>query len=308
MRQCDYINLENEFIPAATINEAAKIAGFNLDNFVPGIDCLATIQDKYLQRQHISSAGIPGPFAVDASQAPELGFPVMLKSRLGGYDGKGTRVVQSESEFKALESKQISGWMAEQFVEFNREVSVMVCATGTEFFSFPAMITEQTNQVCDTVYLLADKDKNGLAQQVAVSTVAALGGRGLFGVELFETKSGEFWVNEVAPRPHNPGHYTQNWGGTSQFDAHLLLTMGAFGGVVTGSPACMVNILGLDNVGSASMALLGTSLAHPTAFLHWYGKRITKSGRKMGHINTVGPECKERAIGARATFLEAWRT
>jgi 5-(carboxyamino)imidazole ribonucleotide synthase len=114
-------------------------------------------------------------------------------------------------------------------------------------------------------------------------------------------------VNEIAPRPHNTGHYTLDWGGTSQFEAHILSVLGEFDRIHCGVDTCMVNILGLELAQSFQAASREIFLNFPEARLHWYGKSVAKAGRKMGHINVSRVEdARLTAIRARDAFLQAW--
>lgn len=305
--RCARLTLENEFIPAAAIRNAlddTQIAGLT-----PSLDALATIQDKLRQREALARAGVPSPRAVaidaDGRSAMEsIGFPMVLKARFGGYDGKGTRYARTPEEFEAHRGLwSQAGWLAEEFVPFRRELAVMVCIDGEIESAFPTMETVQKRHVCDLVFP-ADAD----ARPVAVAAIRALGSRGLFGVELFELESGEILVNEIAPRPHNTGHYTLDWGGTTQFEQHVRVASGlAIDPAPHGSATCMANILGVEGAGDHRVALAAMLTAEPEAHLHWYGKAESRPGRKMGHVNVVGVDCQDRAVRARDAFLKAWQ-
>jgi 5-(carboxyamino)imidazole ribonucleotide synthase len=191
--------------------------------------------------------------------------------------------------------------MAEEFVPFKRELAVMVCRSKDQTLCFPTMETVQTNHVCDLVF-----PANTDASDVAIKAVEAIEGYGLFGVELFETEEGEFLINEIAPRPHNTGHYTLDWGGISQFEAHVRLVLGLPIPEPKGDEACMANILGIDVPGDWRDGLRAAIQGDPGVHVHWYGKAEARPGRKMGHINAVGPDCRARATAARERFYAAW--
>ena len=305
--QCARLTLENEFIPASALWDALTYDQFAV--ITPSIDALATIQDKLVQRQALARAGVPSPRAVaidgDGQGAIEaIGFPMVLKARFGGYDGKGTRYAKTRDEFEAhrrLWSQ--GGWLAEEFVPFRRELAVMVCIDAQTESAFPTMETVQKHHVCDLVFP-ADAD----GRPVARAAIRALKSWGLFGVELFELESGEILVNEIAPRPHNTGHYTLDWGGTSQFEQHVRVATGLpIDPAPSGQATCMANILGIDDAGDHRPALAAMLEVEPQAHLHWYGKAESRPGRKMGHVNVVGADCVERAVRARDAFLTAWR-
>lgn len=302
--QCDRITLENEFIPAWAIAEAFAVAKAEPQQLLPGWDVLATIQDKLLQRQAYVRYGAPTPRAValegDGREAIEtIGFPMVLKARFGGYDGKGTRYARTREDFEAMRPQWREGWLAEAFVPFRRELAAMVYRSAEACGAFPTMETVQTNHVCDLVYP-AGAD----ASETAIAAVEAVGGYGLFGVEMFELEDGSVLVNEIAPRPHNTGHYTLDWGGVSQFEMHVRLAMGFPLIKPVGGEACMANLLGPPGDGDLRSAL-SSALEVPGSHVHWYGKAY-RAGRKLGHINAVGAECVARATDARSRFWSAW--
>ncbi len=304
---CGAVTLENEFIPADAIRSALGTAGREESCLVPGIETLATIQDKLLQRRAYEKAGVLSPRAVEAKDAESIGFPCVLKARFGGYDGKGTRFARTREEYDLLRPTWEKGWLAEEFVPFRRELAVMACLYEGHRFAFPTVETVQTDFVCDLVF---PADVN--ASEIALNAVHAVGGVGLFGVELFESEEGQISVNEIAPRPHNTGHYSLDWGGPSQFEAHVRAVLGLPPVAPTSSGfAVMANLLGQPNAGDYRQAL-PAALEDPAARFHWYGKADAKPGRKMGHLNVVGsPEERiedvvERAKAARAAFYQAW--
>ena len=308
LRSCARVTLENEFIPAAVILAALELAGRDPSAILPGVETLATIQDKLLQRETYEAHGVPSPEAVelsgDGSMAiAKIGFPMVLKARFGGYDGKGTRHAKTPDDLENFRGLwENGGWLAEAFVPFKRELAVMVCRSPHETHAFPTMETLQTDHVCDTVFP-ADVD----ASEVAIAAVEAVEGFGLFGVELFELPDRSFQVNEMAPRPHNTGHYSLDWGGISQFEAHVRLVLGMPIEPPGGMPTCMVNLLGQPGAGDYRFGLMAAS-ADPGVRVHWYGKAEAKPGRKMGHINVAGRDNIERAKKARERFYQAWTT
>jgi 5-(carboxyamino)imidazole ribonucleotide synthase len=233
---------------------------------------------------------------------------MVLKARFGGYDGKGTRYAHNGDQFEShRELWGAGGWMAEEFVDFSRELAVMVVRTQADSFCLPTVETVQTKHVCDLVYP-AWRD----ASEIALAAVEAMGGYGLFGVELFERTDGALMVNEIAPRPHNTGHYTLDWGAQSQFDLHARLAAN----LPVSAPkspvqSVMANLLGQDGAGDFRSGLRA-ALGDPGVRFHWYGKAKAAPGRKMGHLNVVGPldapttALIQRAIDARDAFYEAW--
>lgn len=309
LRTCDRATLENEFIPAAALQEGIRLAGFDPNFLTPSVETLALIQDKFHQDAAYERAGVPSPRACLLTSNPVLPFPLVLKSRFGGYDGKGTRYARNAEEFQALQSTwdephsldpSQPGWLAEEFVSFRRELAVMVYRDRQTTAAYPTMETVQTNHVCDLVFP-ADTD----ASHIAVAAVEAVGGYGLFGVELFETESGDILVNEMAPRPHNTGHYTLDWGGMSQFEAHVRLTMGfPVPPAVSGMPVCMANLLAPDKPDFDLRSAATAALREPGIHVHWYGKTL-RPGRKVGHINANAGNIRNAAVVARDRFWNA---
>ena len=192
--------------------------------------------------------------------------------------------------------------MAEEFVDFRRELAVMVYVDRTREGAFPTMETVQDNHVCDVVFP-ADVD----GSNVAIQAVKSVGGYGLFGVELFESKDGQLLVNELAPRPHNTGHYTLDWGGVSQFEQHIRIVMGLPPAPLDGVEAAMANLIGQDGPMNWRRGLSAAISSDPAVRVHWYGKEESRAGRKMGHINAVGSDAVSRVKAARERFyLEAF--
>lgn len=302
---CARVTLENEFIPASVIAQALELSGRDPSTVIPGFETLGIIQDKLSQRKALLAKGVPSPKAEEIAEdgtvaVARIGFPAVLKARFGGYDGKGTKFARSGEEFDDLRPIwENGGWMAEEFVEFKRELAVMVYRSPTVTGWFPTMETVQTSFVCDLVF-----PANIDASEVAVAAVEAVDGYGLFGVELFETNDGRILVNEIAPRPHNSGHYTMDWGGLSQFECIARLALGLPVPEPVGEPACMANLLGQTDADNFRLGIMKALTADADIRIHWYGKEESRKGRKMGHINVTGPNMVARAEAARAAFYE----
>ncbi len=302
---CGRVTLENEFIEADAIRKACRIAGASETVLMPGLDCLATIQDKLNQREALARLNVPAPRASALGSivdAEALGFPVVIKARFGGYDGRGTRYAKDVQDLEALRGEWGSGgWLVEEFVPFRRELAVMAYVGERGSGSFPTMETVQRDHVCDLVYPC---DADGSA--IAMRAVESVGGVGLFGVELFQLDDGRLLVNEIAPRPHNTGHYSLDWGGVSQFEQHVRLALGLPLAPPKGEPTCMANLLGQVDTGEYRAAL-AAALEEPGARVHWYGKKESRPGRKMGHINVAGKgDILAAAKRARELFYGAW--
>jgi 5-(carboxyamino)imidazole ribonucleotide synthase len=317
LTRCDRVTLENEFIPADAIREAVRLSGRSEDVIVPGIGALATIQDKLLQRQALLVAGVPSPRAVPMDgggrrAAEEIGFPMVLKARFGGYDGKGTRYARTPEELERHRPLwEAGGWLAEEFVPFRRELAVMVAVGRGQELALETVETIQTNHVCDFTFPsrlgeFGDAD----ASATAIAAVRAVGGQGLFGVELFETADNRLLINELAPRPHNTGHYTLDWGAPSQFDIHVRLVMGLPLEASPGGPTYMANLLGQVGATDYRRGLRAALEADAAVRVHWYGKAESKPGRKMGHLNLAAGEAASATLPRlreiREAFYRAW--
>jgi len=309
--RCEVVTLESEFVSAQAIRAAKS---FDPSRMIPTLAALEIIQDKLTQRQTLAAAGVPSPRAVAIEGQGEqaiaaIGFPMVLKARFGGYDGKGTRYAKTEQEFLSLEPDWgKGGWLAESFVPFQRELAVMVFVQNGRAGAFPTMETVQKDHICDLVFPCTSD-----AAQVAIQAVQAVGGDGLFGVELFELKNGQVLVNEMAPRPHNSGHYTLDWGGPSQFQQHVRVVCGLAPAPATGHPTCMANLMGRPNARDHRNGLRQALKTEPAAAVHWYGKNESRKGRKMGHLNLRANENEPteslvaRTVAAREAFYSGWQ-
>jgi len=288
----------------------------------PGPAALVFAQDKALMRERLGAMGVPCPRnAVVASVADveAFGFPCVLKTTRGGYDGKGVWVVRSaEDVAEPLAVAERTGVriLAEELVEFRRELSALVARSPSgQAAAYPVVQTTQLGGICHEVIAPAPDltdELAGQAQQLALRIAGELGVTGILAVELFETVDGRILVNELAMRPHNTGHWTQDGAVTSQFENHLRAVMD----LPLGSPAprerwsVMVNILGAEprpdggEVGRLYDGYPHALARDPHLRVHLYGKSL-RPGRKVGHVNTYGDDlddCLERARHAAAWF------
>jgi 5-(carboxyamino)imidazole ribonucleotide synthase len=298
LKRCAAVALENEFIPATAIREACRLAGRDESSLTPSLDCLSTIQDKLLQRRAFARAGVPTPAAMPLdgdgwAAARELGYPLVLKARFGGYDGRGTKIVHSPEELEA--SRDLwggGGWLAEAYVPFRRELAVMVARSRSQTLEMETVETQQRNYVCDVTYPARLWDPSVDTSGVPVAAIEAIDGYGLFGVELFELETGAVLVNEIAPRPHNTGHYSLDWGDLSQFEVHVRLALGLplpqpVDGRLKGRSVYMANLMGQEGAVDHRRGISLALEVEPSARFHWYGKAESRPGRKMGHVNLV---------------------
>ena len=255
---------------------------------------LAVIQDKLLQKQCIEQAGLSTPAFIELTEDADFakfGFPLVQKTRKGGYDGKGVLVMKSEA---AMADKLDGACMLEKMVDLEMEPGVMVARDQAgETISYP--VTEMTfddrSNILDLCIVPGriSPELEVKARELAEKTIEALGGVGIFGVEMFVDKAGDVFVNEVAPRPHNSGHYTIEACVTSQYEQHIRAVAGLPLGIPDQMRPCvMYNILGEPgHSGEPVLDGLEVCLQIPGVSLHMYGKAETRGFRKMGHVTVT---------------------
>jgi 5-(carboxyamino)imidazole ribonucleotide synthase len=232
----------------------------------------------------------------------------MLKACEDSYDGRGNFLITSKSKvheaFNYFAGREC---MLEKFVPFTKEISIMVARNPSgQIESFPVAENTHKNNILDTTVVPARiSHKVELkAKMMAEKTMEVLHGAGIFGIEMFVTKKGDVLVNEIAPRPHNSGHYTNEACSVSQFEQHLRAVLDLpLSRPELLSPAVMVNILGPENSnGPYAVKGLKRLMGVPGVKLYIYGKKIAKPRRKLGHITATGRTIKEalaRAAKAR---------
>ncbi len=234
-------------------------------------------------------------------------FPLMAKAVRGGYDGRGTRVIRTQVELEALiEAVDPSLWLLEEFVAFEQELALVACRDhfGT-VQCYPLVETHQHDQVCDWVLApaAASQAVEARARNVAASLLAALDYVGVLSIEFFYGPSG-LLINELAPRTHNSGHYTIEACRTSQFAQQVRIVSGEPLGdtSMTLSGALMVNLLGFETSTAAYARQRQALEALADVHLHWYGKRLARPGRKLGHL-TVELRASDAAERVREASL-----
>lgn len=296
---CDVVTLENEFVDARSLT-ALEAAGRKV---FPTAKSIALVQDKLIQKQTLAAAGLPvpefravaNPEAVTAA-ALELGLPLLLKARRNAYDGKGNVTVRSLDEVSAawrkLGGHDGNELFVEAFCPFVNEVAVIITrGRNGECATYPLVETVQRDHICHIVRAPAvvSPEISAAALDIARRAVTAVGAVGSFGVEMFLTASGEAFVNELAPRVHNSGHYTIEACECSQFENHVRAVLGwPLGSTRMVAPAAvMVNLLGVGK-GPGRPAGFDAALAVPGAHVHIYGKAMSNAGRKMGHVTALG--------------------
>jgi len=264
----------------------------------PDPDTLRTIQDKLVQNRALADAGVPVPefrrvdTPADLRAAGEdLGWPLMLKAREGGYDGRGNRPVEGPEEAEAALEEIGGAALAEELIDFEREVAIMGVVGDGDRRAYPVTETIHREEILRESVTPARTDEavRSRAREVAFDVLELLEGRGVYGIELFETREGGILVNEIAPRPHNSGHWTIEGAACSQFEQHLRAVLGwPLGGTELRAPAVTANLLGdVDEPGPVELSGGEAILEADAASLHWYGKREARPLRKMGHVTLV---------------------
>lgn len=283
----------------------------------PGPDALQFAQDKIRMRTRLAELGVPQPDWAAVSDAEELqafldehGGRAVVKTPRGGYDGKGVRVVGHGTEaadwFAALAEDAHGGQLlVEELVDFRRELAQQIARSPSgEIATYPVAETVQRDGVCAEVFAPAPGAGGRLADvaaSMARDIADGLGVTGMLAVELFETTDDRLLVNELAMRPHNSGHWTQDGALTSQFEQHLRAVLDLPLGLTTPHApwTVMVNVLGGPAEGGLPERVPAAMAAHPGAKIHLYGKS-PRPGRKVGHVNVAGEELDEVAYEARA--------
>ncbi|WP_138429515.1 5-(carboxyamino)imidazole ribonucleotide synthase [Fodinibius saliphilus] len=307
---CDVLTLENEFISSNILKQAQKDSGTPI---FPAPDSFALIENKLIEKQTFEDAGIPvTPYALIKDEdhlenfGDEHGWPYLLKSSKGGYDGYGNETVRDISEaimaFENLGGNSDRDIIAEAFVDFTHELAVQVARNETGHVVYPCCETVQENHICVAVKSPAPVDASvqKKAQELAVQATEAIHGKGIFAYEFFLKPNGDLLLNESAPRPHNSGHYTIEGCVTSQFENHVRAVMGLpLGSTELRTPAvAMINLLGTDRRDAKvenALKALATSDGH----LHLYGKLDSKVGRKMSHYTLLGDEMEQTYTKAK---------
>lgn len=298
VQQADVVTYEFENVPAhaaAWLEERTVVR--------PSSRILHTCRHRLREKQALSALGVPtaafAPIDTKEDLAPaarRLGFPAVLKTTTGGYDGKGQRVVASMAELEQAYDalRPAASLILEAFVPFQRELSVIVARNARgEGATFPVVENVHHDNILHRSAAPApiDADQARKAQQLAVQIAEGLGLVGVMGVEMF---AGDDFllVNELAPRPHNSGHYTLDACVTSQFEQHVRAVCNLpLGSTEQHHAAVMVNVLG-QHVASLLKNAAGV-LSHPRVKLHLYGKKDALPQRKMGHITVLGSSVEE---------------
>jgi len=285
-KACDVVTYEFENVPALTAKTAASTKYLR-----PNARALNVAQDRLTEKTFIQDrAKVPVALFEPVNSVHELkravkrlGLPAILKTRRFGYDGKGQVIIKTEADItKAWAAMKDAPAILEQFIPFKREVSVIAARGLTgETTAYPLIENVHKNHILHSSVAPADNN-DGRAQGLAVQIMSALDYIGVMAAEFFELHDGTLIVNEIAPRVHNSGHWTQDAGCIDQFELHIRAIAGwPLGDTVPKHKMEMTNLIGSDVNDWESLA------EEPKTFIHLYGKRDVKPARKMGHVNRI---------------------
>ena len=314
----DVITFDHEHVPLEVLSslEAASVS------VQPPSKALAFAQNKLKMRQRLSALNLPMPVWREIKTADDLtefigsvGGVAILKTPIGGYDGKGVRVVRSAADAKDwLDNIDDFGGslLAEEKVDFVRELAQLSARnTNAEFAAWPLVETRQVDGVCAVVIAPAPNSSSEMlerCEQIARAIAEDLGVTGVLAVEMFEARDGRILINELAMRPHNSGHFSIEGSATSQFEQHLRAVAGLPLGPTNllAGHAVMVNLLGTGETNTFVEHFALAAERHPAVHLHAYGKAARK-GRKMGHVTVVDDDLDfalSEANAAAAVLLQ----
>jgi 5-(carboxyamino)imidazole ribonucleotide synthase len=308
----DVLTFEFENVPTQTVEWAAEFCEVR-----PAANVLHICQHRLREKQFLAGAGLPLPRFMPVNSAAELadaikhiGTPCVLKTAAFGYDGKGQRKIElREDPAKVWEAFGGSHAVLEQFVEFEKEVSVIV-ARGVDgkMAAYPVCENIHRHHILDVTMVPANisAEVDVQARVLAGEVAEKLGLIGVLAVEMFLLKDGKLLINELAPRPHNSGHFSFDASITSQFEQQLRAVCGLpLGSAESLRPSAMVNLLGdLWANGEPNWV---AAAAMPDVKIHLYGKAEPRAGRKMGHLVAFGNTAEEAmrtALEARAALIK----
>ena len=306
----DVISFDHEHVPLEVL-EALEAEGVNIQ---PPSRALRFAQNKLQMRKRLGELDLPMPAWAEIKNAKSLddfiaanGGVAILKTPIGGYDGKGVMIIRSSSDASAWLNNLDSfggSLLAEEKVDFVRELSQLGARRPSgDFAAWPLVETIQENGVCSVVLSPAPNANSEVIEQtknIAKRIADGLGVTGMLAVELFETRDGRILINELAMRPHNSGHFSIEGSTTSQFEQHLRAVLDLPLGETKpqARSSVMVNRLGLDSTYDFSKNHDEAKALHPEISIHTYGK-AARIGRKMGHITCIAESLDEALTGAK---------
>ena len=296
VKECDVTTFELEHVDTEVLKKL-----YDQDyKIFPSPYVMELIQDKYEQKKLLDEKGIAVPKYKKVESKDDLksfGLPVIQKARKGGYDGKGVMLLRDEND---LNNSIKADSFIEELVDIDKELAIIVARNiEGEIAVYPVveMLFDERVNICDIVMAPARISENleKIAKEMAIKSIEILDGVGIFGVEMFLTKKGEILLNEIAPRPHNSGHYTFESCTTSQFEQIIrAVTNLPLGSTKLISPSVMVNLLGEEGYeGEPFIEGIHEALEIPELSFHFYGKKETKPFRKMGHITVLSEDLDE---------------
>lgn len=278
----------------------------------PSPDNLYIIQNKYRQKKFLKDNGIRVPSFELVSSTEHLkslcskfGFPLLLKACEESYDGRGNFLIKDYNDIeKASEFMANRECMVEEFIEFKKEISIMISRNPSGNISyFPVVENIHKDHILDITMAPAKIDQEVTTQAIDLSTktIQSLNGIGIFGIEMFVNKEDKVLINEIAPRPHNSGHYSIEACSVSQFEQHLRAIMDyPLPKPRLLSNAVMVNLLGPKNLnGYYFVEGLKDLFSIDAVKIHIYGKKISKYNRKLGHVTALIKEDEDPLVVAR---------
>ena len=294
----------------------------------PSSAILRVIQNRLTQKQFLAGQGFPVPhFAplTDPAQlgpcVSALGFPALCKTATAGYDGKGQWRIGCAADIPAvqrllrLSAPSVSEWIVEALVAFEREISILVVrGIDGQCVVYPPVENEHEDGILRTTVAPAEVPSAvaDRARELGHAVVESLKGIGVFCLELFQLPDGHLLINEVAPRPHNSGHYTLDACRVSQFEQQARAITGLpLGDTRLRSSAAMVNLIGSEVTTVQSAPECRALLALPGSHLHLYGKRTIRPRRKMGHVTFLAEQpgaARDRAVRFHQSLVRARQT
>jgi 5-(carboxyamino)imidazole ribonucleotide synthase len=304
-KRVDVITYEFENVSVEALNSILP-----LTSIPQGTDLLAITQDRLMEKSFLESNNIViAPYATiisptDIQEAIEsIGYPCVLKTTRGGYDGKGQYVLYGMPDLAPSMNLLREGTcVLEAWIPYEKELSVLVAGDGEGAYTvFPVVENIHRDNILHETIAPANVSLEVIeeAQRIAKVIAEAIGLAGTLAVEMFLTESGSIYVNEMAPRPHNSGHYTIEACSISQFDAHIRGIAGwPLPEVRLLSDAVMVNILGDELLKTFELVA-----DKPAWNFHYYGKAEAKSGRKMGHITILTQEIQDTLEEVKKTAI-----
>lgn len=304
-RQVDVLTFEIESVNVDALKQLEK-EGIKV---YPSPDTLEKISDKVIQKQFYLDNGIAtATFSsynsnsdlINAVKSGQLSFPFVWKSATGGYDGRGVSIIKSEKDFEGLPDTQC---LAEKLIPFKNELAVIVARTPSgEMNTYPVVEMEfhpVANQVEYVICPARIEDSIATkARELAEKVSKAFEHVGLLAVEMFLTQEDKLVVNEVAPRPHNSGHYSIEASYTNQFEQHIRAILNLpLGNTESKVAGIMVNLSGEENyTGPAVYKNIEKILKMPGVTAHIYGKKETRPFRKMGHVTIINKDIEKARV------------